>query len=60
MVVGGSLRSRSQAEYGVAMIELVATALAVNIDAYTHDAIGTGFLSLIQALLTRGGNALYI
>ena len=59
-MVAVTVRSRSQADYGAAMIELVATALAVNIDAYTHDAIGTGFLSLIQALLTRGGNALYI
>lgn len=36
------------------MIDIVSTAIAVNIDARSHDTIGAGLLSLIQALLTRG------
>ena len=47
-MVAGSLRSRSKADYGVAMIEIVTTALAVNIDARIHDAIGVGFFILLK------------
>ena len=52
-MVAVTVRSRSQADYGAAMIEIVATALAVNIDAYTHDTIGTGCLSLIYLSLIQ-------
>lgn len=48
-----TVRSRSQADYGAAMIEIVATALAVNIDAYPHCTIGTGCLSLIYLSLIQ-------
>lgn len=54
--VGGGgwiAKSRSQADYGAAMIGIITTALAVNIDAYIHDTIGTGYLSLIYLSLIQ-------
>ena len=53
MVVAVTVRSRSQADYGAAMIEIAATALAVNIDACPHCTIGSGCLSLIYLSLIQ-------